>query len=166
MTEDAQASDLPTDFRRTDIPPAPPRPAVAVAGHSIHNFLVPIPIGCFVAAFLTDILYWASLGHVWANASIWLITVGLICAGIAVLVGLIDFAVNREFRRISFGWPHVIASVLVIALSLLNAFVHSRDGYTAVVPQGIALSAVVVLIVIVTGWTGWHMAHDEARKAN
>jgi uncharacterized membrane protein len=42
-------------------------------------------------------------------------------------------------------------------LALLNVFVHSRDGYTAVVPTGLTLSACVVailLIFMVTGsWT-------------
>jgi uncharacterized membrane protein len=43
-------------------------------------------------------------------------------------------------------------------VALLNVFVHSRDGYTAVVPTGLTLSACVVailLIFIVTG--GWSL---------
>ena len=34
-------------------------------------------------------------------------------------------------------------------LSLVNAFVHSRDGYTAVVPTGLILSATVLLILLI-----------------
>jgi uncharacterized membrane protein len=37
-------------------------------------------------------------------------------------------------------------------LSLFNAFVHSRDGYTAVVPTGLMLSALVVAVLILTAW--------------
>ena len=37
----------------------------------------------------------------------------------------------------------------------MNAFVHSRDAWTSVVPTGLALSAVVVLLLVVLGWTGW-----------
>jgi uncharacterized membrane protein len=40
-------------------------------------------------------------------------------------------------------------------LSFLNAFVHSRDGTTAVMPQGLALSAIVALLLLVIGWRGW-----------
>jgi uncharacterized membrane protein len=47
-----------------------------------------------------------------------------------------------------------LGNALVIALSLINVFVHSRDGYTAVVPTGIVLSGVVVLIMMITGWIG------------
>jgi uncharacterized membrane protein len=48
-------------------------------------------------------------------------------------------------------------------LSLLNAFVHSRDAWTSVVPQGIWLSGIVallLLIVAVRGWTvtAWNVA--------
>jgi uncharacterized membrane protein len=45
-------------------------------------------------------------------------------------------------------------------LSLLNAFVHSRDGYTAVVPTGLTLSALVVAILLFTAWAdrAWYLA--------
>jgi uncharacterized membrane protein len=39
-------------------------------------------------------------------------------------------------------------------LSLINVFVHSRDGYTAVVPTGLTLSALVVVVLIITGSLG------------
>ena len=40
-------------------------------------------------------------------------------------------------------------------LALINAFVHSRDGYTAVVPTGLILSVLVVAILLcATAWTG------------
>jgi uncharacterized membrane protein len=35
-------------------------------------------------------------------------------------------------------------------IALFNAFVHSRDGYTAVVPTGLMLSALVVAVLILT----------------
>jgi uncharacterized membrane protein len=51
-------------------------------------------------------------------------------------------------------WPHAVGYALAVLLSLLNAFVHSRDGYTAVVPTGLALSGLVVVILLITGWAG------------
>jgi uncharacterized membrane protein len=39
-------------------------------------------------------------------------------------------------------------------LSLINAFVHSRDGYTAVVPTGLTLSGLVLVIVLLMGLMG------------
>jgi uncharacterized membrane protein len=42
---------------------------------------------------------------------------------------------------------------------LINAFVHSRDGYTAVIPTGLILSTLVVLILMFNVWTGWSMIY-------
>jgi uncharacterized membrane protein len=52
-----------------------------------------------------------------------------------------------------------LGSGLVIALSVINVLVHSRDGYTAVVPMGIVLAGVVVLIMMITGWLGGEMLY-------
>jgi len=48
---------------------------------------------------------------------------------------------------------------LALILSLFNVFIHSRDGYTSVVPTGLILSTLVVLILLVTGWNGWAMVY-------
>jgi uncharacterized membrane protein len=37
-------------------------------------------------------------------------------------------------------------------LALTNAFVHSRDGYTAVVPTGLMLSGIVVVVLVLTAF--------------
>ena len=42
---------------------------------------------------------------------------------------------------------------------MLNMLVHSRDAWTSVVPTGLILSALVVLILLFTGWLGWTMVY-------
>jgi uncharacterized membrane protein len=84
---------------------------------------------------------------------------GLVMAGFAVLAGLIDFIFSRRIRAMRPAWFHVVGSLIVIALSVLNAFVHSRDAYTAVVPQGLILSALVVIVMIFTNWMGRDMVY-------
>jgi uncharacterized membrane protein len=37
-----------------------------------------------------------------------------------------------------------------VFVAVINAFVHSRDGYTAVVPTGLMLSACVVIVLLLT----------------
>jgi uncharacterized membrane protein len=58
-------------------------------------------------------------------------------------------------RTLRFAGLHVAASLLALLLAIVNAFVHSRDGYTAVVPQGLALSIVVVVLMVLATWFGW-----------
>jgi uncharacterized membrane protein len=53
----------------------------------------------------------------------------------------------------------VIGYALTILISLLNAFVHSRDAYTAVVPDGLTLSAIVVAVLLLTSWIGAALAN-------
>src|ERR1700723_1006774 len=131
----------------------------SIGGHPIHATLVQFPIVCFVGAFVTDIDYWRSMSFIWETFSVWLLTAGLVGAGLAVIVGLVDFVANRRIRQFRSAWIHVLGNALVIALSLINVLVHSRDGYTAVVPTGIILSGVVVLIMMITMITDWMGAY-------
>jgi len=139
--------------------PDNPRSAASVAGHPIHVMLVPIPIACFVGTLLTDIVYWRSLNLQWAVFSDWLISVGTVMAALAALFGITDFLRERRIRALNAAWVHGLGNVLVLLLAVANAFVHSRDGYTSIVPTGLTLSALIVLILLVTGWNGWTMVY-------
>jgi uncharacterized membrane protein len=121
--------------------------------------LVPIPIACFVGTLLTDIAYACTADMQWANFSAWLLTVGLIGAGLAAIAGVIDFLGEGRIRRLRAAWIHGIGNALAVLLSLINIFIHSRDAWTSVVPTGLTLSAIVVLILLVTGWNGWAMVY-------
>lgn len=136
-----------------------PRSLARIAGHPIHPMLVPFPIACFVGAFVTDIAYWATANMQWANFSIWLLTAGLVMSVFAGLAGAVDFFGNPRIRATRAGWPHVLANGIALALSLVNAFVHSRDAYTSVVPEGLVLSGAVVLILLFSAWMGGSMVY-------
>ena len=136
-----------------------PRSTARIAGHPLHPMLVPIPIACFIATLLTDIAYWQTAEVQWAVMSSWLLTLGLIGAGLAAVAGLIDFLGEGRIRALGAAWIHVIGNVIAVVLSLFNVFVHSRDGWTSVVPTGLVLSLIVVLILVVTGWNGWAMVY-------
>jgi uncharacterized membrane protein len=121
--------------------------------------LVPFPIGCFAGALITDLVYWRTPDVLWERFSVWLITAGLIIAGFAAIAGVIDFAVGKRIRTLA--WPHAVGYPLALLLSLINAFVHSRDGYTAIVPTGLMLSGLVVVILLVTGWVGSALVYRD-----
>jgi len=40
-------------------------------------------------------------------------------------------------------------------LSIVNVLIHTRDGWTSVVPSGIAMSAIVAILLLVAGLRGW-----------
>ena len=122
------------------------------SGEAIRPILLSFPMAYFTAAFVTDLAYWRTADVMWESFSDWLITAGLITAGFAAIVFVIDLVLGKRSRTLA--WPHAVGYVLAVLLSLLNAFVHSRDGYTAVVPTGLTLSALVVAILLITGWAG------------
>jgi len=136
-----------------------PRSTAQIAGHPFHPMLVPFPIACFVGTLVTDIAYWRTADMSWAVMSTWLLTVGLIMALFAVIAGFIDFLGDRRIRDLRAVWIHAIGNAAALVLSIINVLVHSRDGYTSVVPTGLILSTLVVLILLVTGWQGWSMVY-------
>jgi len=115
-------------------------------GRPIHTMLVSFSAAYFTGAFVTDLVYWQMPDVMWERFSIWLIAVGLIMAGLAVIAYVIDLLSRRQMP----AWPGVVGYTVATLLSLFNAFVHSRDGYTAVVPAGLMLSALVVAVLILT----------------
>jgi len=117
-------------------------------GRPLHQMLVSFSAAYFAGALVTDLVYWQTPDVLWERFSIWLITAGLIVAGLAVIAYVIDLAGGRQIDTPA--WPRVVGYALAVLLSLMNAFVHSRDGYTAVVPTGLMLSALVVVVLVLT----------------
>jgi uncharacterized membrane protein len=147
------------DANSDSLPDSSPVSVARIAGHPIHPIFAPFPIACFTGALVTDLVYWRTADMMWETFSVWLITAGIITGVLAGVAGAIDLIGNRRIRNLSPGWPHAIGNTLALILAFINAFVHSRDGYTSVVPEGLILSALVVIILAVTGWMGSTMVY-------
>ena len=123
----------------------------------IYKMLVTFSAAYFTGALVTDLVYWHVPDVLWERFSIWLITAGLIMAGLAAIVCVFDLASGRQIDEPA--WPRVAGYAIAVLLSLANAFVHSRDGYTAVVPLGLTLSALVVIVLLLTNWVGMALSN-------
>jgi uncharacterized membrane protein len=108
----------------------------------IYLVLFPIPVVCFVAGLLTDIAYSASASLMWLHFSEWLIATGLAFGALAALALLIEFFANDVIRAGAIGWSHLALFYAALIVELFNSFVHTVDGWTAVVPTGLILSIV------------------------
>ncbi|WP_260597879.1 DUF2231 domain-containing protein [Sphingomonas endolithica] len=136
----------------TTYPPAAP----VHHPHPVHAILSAYPLAFFTAALVADIAYVNSAEMMWANFSIWLITGGLLMGAFAALAGIIDaIAFKRRQTRHRGAMLHTIGTSLMLVLALFNAFVHSRDAWTSVVPTGIVLSAIVAILALYTSWQGY-----------
>jgi uncharacterized membrane protein len=138
-----------TDLRFTEKP----------LGLSIQKTLVSFSAAYFAAALVTDLVYWQIPDVLWERFSIWLIAAGLVMAGLATIAYVVNLAVGRRIDMPA--WTGVVGYVAAVLLSLLNAFVHSRDGYTAVVPTGLQLSGLVILVLLLTAWIGMALSSRQ-----
>lgn len=116
--------------------------------HPAHAFLASFPVVCFTLALATDIAFWQTANLMWQNFSSWLLFAGLVFGGLAVVAGIIDFVARRWDREGGPAWLHVIGTLLILGLAFVNSLVHAGDGWTAVVPYGLALSAITVALMI------------------
>jgi uncharacterized membrane protein len=135
------------------------RAAAKPRGRPLHKMLVSFSAAYFTGALVTDLVYWQMPDVVWERFSIWLIAAGMIVAGLAIIAYAIDLATGRGIDRPA--WPRVVGYALTVLLSLINAFVHSRDGYTAVVPTGLMLSGLVVVILLLTTWVAGSLSNRD-----
>ena len=133
------------------------RPArrVGIAGHPYSALFLPVPIVCFTGALITDLAYINSDGNLlWLNFSSWLLLAGLIFAAIAGILMLIDFGRLTQLRT-TIGWGAFGLLAAAGIIEFINSLIHARDGWTAVVPAGLILSAIGVILIMAHGWL-WH----------
>nr|CAD6618077.1 hypothetical protein RTCK_03518 [Rhizobium sp. TCK] len=119
------------------------------AGFPLRTFFVPFPFVCFTLALITDIAYWRTSFLMWSNFSSWLLFFGLIVGAVGLLAGLVDM-LRRSTRILGPGWAAAIGYALMLAVAVVNSFVHAGDGWTAVVPNGLILSVVTVVLAVLT----------------
>lgn len=134
-------------------------PVTSVTG-PIYLLLFPIPVVCFLGALITDLVYSSNAVIMWLNFSEWLIATGLVFGALAALALLIEFIASRPIR-VGIGWVHLILFYVALIVELFNAFVHTIDGWTAVVSTGLILSiigcvvslaAVATLFLVPVAW--------------
>lgn len=144
-------------------------------GHPIHPILVTVPIGAWVASLVFDIAsHVASDPAFLTKGSMWLIAVGVVGALAAALVGFLDlFAIPP-------GTPAMRTALLHMTLNLLvtGAYVggflwrHAGDLNTGVGAGKLALSAVSLAVLAISGFLGGKLAYrygvrvaDESTQA-
>jgi uncharacterized membrane protein len=115
---------------------------------SVYSFLFPAPVVCFIGALVTDIVYASSAFLMWLHFSQWLIAAGIALGIIAGIVLLVELIVSRAMRSIPMNWAHAALFYVGLVVEVFNAFVHTADGWTAVVPKGLTLSVIGAVLML------------------
>jgi uncharacterized membrane protein len=122
----------------------------------LHPGLIASGATLLIATFVSDYLYWDTLLFQYHNFSGWLLAGGLVLSLLAAVAFVIDL-LRGSIGRIA--WLRFAGLAAAALLGTLNAFVHSRDAYASVVPEGITLSAIVTVILLIVGiGGGWSLA--------
>ena len=124
--------------------------SLARVSHAVYSLLVAFPVACFTLALCTDIFYWQTSNLMWLEFSAWLLLAGMITGVAALPFGAIGFFSDDELRTQGSAWAHAIGRILVLILAFFNNLIHAADGWTAVMPWGLTLSALTVLVMLVT----------------
>jgi uncharacterized membrane protein len=131
-----------------------PLTTIRIARSPLYNLLSSFPIACFTGALATDIVYWRTMEMTWANFSAWLLAAGMALGVLAWIIEVFDILIHPLLRRMRAAWLQLFGHLIVLVIAFFNTLIHTRDAWTSVVPEGLALSAIVVVLMLFIGWLG------------
>jgi uncharacterized membrane protein len=126
--------------------------AVALIGHPIHVMMVHFPVAFVVATFGVDVIYWWSGDTFWLRVGIWSAGAAFWTGVATSIVGTAELLLVRGIRLMEASWSHAVAAMTLVAIAGANWGLRLIDP-AAVLPHGLALSA---LASVMTGFAGWH----------
>jgi uncharacterized membrane protein len=116
----------------------------------LHGFFRAVPIAAFSMALASDIAYAQTSNLLWLHFSEWLLFAGVVFTGLDLALTLVEWPI----RKLRPAWPAMLLGLVIFIVAFINNLVHTADGITAVMPMGLTLSAVTVLLMLVTSWFG------------
>ncbi len=132
------------------------------AAYPLQSLFVPFPFVCFTLTLAADIAYWQSGGNlIWLTFASWLLFAGLLFGAIGLLAGVVDI-LRRRTRPLRPGFMAILLYIAILLLAFVNSFVHARDGWTAVIPFGLAISTATFVLIVFAAVTS---ARKYARLA-
>jgi uncharacterized membrane protein len=119
----------------------------------LYPLLLAFAVSCFLGTLATDLAYWRTADVVWADFSDWLVTIGVVVGYATLVLAVIEIFVFRRRHFYRPNWLFTIGMIVALVVATFNALIHTRDAWTSIVPWGVVLSAIVVVLALVAGWT-------------
>jgi uncharacterized membrane protein len=126
-----------------------------ILGHPVHPMLIVLPVGLFLMAVVSDIIYLITASSIFPVVSFINIAGGVIGGLLASIFGLIDYlAIPGGTRAKSIAATHGIGNVIVVVLFAISWLI--RNGQDTVFPSTLALifSFLGIIVATVTAWLG------------
>jgi uncharacterized membrane protein len=128
---------------------------VKLLGHPVHQMLIPLPAGLFIAAALLDILDLFVDAPWIATVTYWNIMVGVCTALLAALFGLADWLKIPDHTRAKrVGAVHGLGNVGVVALFAGALYLRSSETVPSGYMAPLMLEVFAMLGLGITAWLG------------
>lgn len=133
------------------------RTPASIARHPLHPMLVPLPIGLWIFSLVCDLIFVFGNGvSLWYTLAFYTLIGGLIGAVLAAIPGFIDMlSLTATPKRIALA--HMTINLAIVVLYAVNLGMRINGEGNNVIPM--ALSAVAVGLLLVSGWLGGHMVY-------
>lgn len=133
---------------------------VAFVGHPLHVMMVHFPIAFVIASFGVDVIYWWSGDPFWVRAGLWSAGMAFWTGVAASVVGIAELLLVRGIRLLEASWSHAVAAMTLVAIAGANWGLRLLDP-SAILPHGLALSALGSVMVGFAGWHGGKLVFDH-----
>lgn len=130
-----------------------------IAGHPIHPMLVTLPIGLWIFTLTSDIVFAVTGDPGWATTAFYTLAGGLAGALLAAAPGLLDVLRLREAREQRIGILHMVLNLAIVVVQAVNFALRATAPVPAETNTTLALSALAVAALIVSGWLGGELVH-------
>lgn len=131
------------------------RPGGSPPLNPLHAILLGFPIALFTGALASDITYLKSAEIQWTNFAQWLNAGALVFGGLVILLAIWRWVRARRLGGRGMASAYLIVLAVMWVAGLINAFQHSRDGWSSVGTTGLVLSIVSTVLALVAGWIGY-----------
>lgn len=123
-------------------------PYQSSASFLLTSILFAVPLVCFFGALLTDLTYVRDPDYQWTNFSAWLLAFGILFLGLSVIVSILRYLITMRTTRRPVSWLAGLVLLAAFAVGVYDNFIHTHDGWTSVWPEGLALTALTVVLLI------------------
>jgi uncharacterized membrane protein len=126
--------------------------------HPIHPILVTFPIGLWIFSLVCDVIFllgWGGL--VWKDVAYYTMGGGIAGALLAAVPGLVDLLSMSDPKVKKLGVWHMSINLLAVGLFAVNFLL--RRGATPEAKLPLALSALGVVLIGISGWLGGEMVY-------
>jgi uncharacterized membrane protein len=127
-------------------------------GHPLHPIIIPLPIGLWIFSIVSDLIFKFGFGGpVWNDVAFYTLGGGIVGALIAALPGFIDLTDLQNPKTKTIAIWHMMINLLAVALYCVNFWLRMHCAPGDNVP--IILSAIGVVLIIISGWLGGEMVY-------